>query len=81
MTSFSFVKEFFGPLLIALLIFAEFVFVLITKSGGDFVYNALSAKEFAAALFKDGWFFVELLSLLLTAALIGAFHIGRRRIS
>jgi NADH-quinone oxidoreductase subunit J len=75
----SYMRNFFGPLFFAVVIFGQFVFVLMTNHSAEFTYNVLTAKEIAAALFTDGWFFVELLSLLLTAALIGAFHIGRRR--
>lgn len=75
----AYVRNFFGPLLFAVVIFGQFVFVLVSNESADFTYNVLTEKEIATALFTDAWFFVELLSLLLTAALIGAFHVGKRR--
>lgn len=72
------VKQIIGPLVYAIAIFSFLVFVQIAPPSPNNV-TEFSIKTISVALFRDGWFFVEMLSLLLTAALVGAFHIGKRR--
>lgn len=74
----GFIRNFMGPLILCVLLFAE-LFVLLSSKDSAFQEHTFGAKEIASALFQDGWVFVELLSMLLTAALVGAFHIGRQR--
>ena len=73
-----FAKQFLGPLILAFAIFVQLVFVSFSQGSSEFSVSLFTAKDIASALFQDGWVFIELLSLLLTAALIGAFHVGRQ---
>jgi NADH-quinone oxidoreductase subunit J len=78
-TTTAFVKQFFGPLLFTLCIFSFLVFAQSSASpSAESEETVFNVKTIAEALFRDAWFFVELISLLLTSALIGAFHIGKR---
>jgi NADH-quinone oxidoreductase subunit J len=72
------VRNFIGPLVLCALLLIELC-VLLSSKDRAFQIHTFSAKEIASALYQDGWVFVELLSMLLTAALVGAFHIGRQR--
>lgn len=74
-----FVRQFLGPLIISSVIFSQFLMVLISREPTQIVSNQLSSQDIASALFNDGWYFVEMLSMLLTAAFVGAFHLGKRR--
>lgn len=74
-----FLKKFILPLVLAIAIFVEFAFALFSGVNSSQGATFFSAKQIASVLFQDAWVFVELLSLLLTAALVGAFHIGKRR--
>lgn len=73
-------RQFLGPLMLGLCVFAFMIFATST-SAVNAIQGAepFSVKAIAEALFRDGWFFIELISLLLTAALIGAFHVGKRQ--
>jgi NADH-quinone oxidoreductase subunit J len=71
-------RRFAGPVILGAVILAQLVVVALSDGTSAFVPTVFSAKDIAAALFQDGWVFVELLSLLITAALVGAFHIAKR---
>jgi len=77
----SFLKQFIGPLVFSAALFSFLIFV---QSAPIEAFSkesepAFTVNQVAEALFLDGWFFVEMISLLLTAAVVGAFHIGKRR--
>lgn len=67
------------PGLLALTLFAVFVFALV---GGDHASvtqgRMISPKEVGIALYTEYVLAVELAGLLLLASLVGAYHLGRR---
>lgn len=79
-TATAFVKQFIGPLTFAAALFSFLVFaqIAVIQSPPE-EKTAFTVNQISEVLFLDGWFFVEMISLLLTAALVGAFHIGKRR--
>lgn len=67
-----------GPAVLATVLFVELVYLL-AESGSELTGAALvSPKQLGVALFGPYVLGVELASLLLTAGLVGAFHLGRR---
>lgn len=75
-----FLKQFLGPLVFSAALFSFLIFAQVSAFQAPYEDRAtFSVKQISEVLFLDGWFFVEMISLLLTAALIGAFHIGKRR--
>lgn len=73
------IREFFGPLFISGMILLMFVLVESGKVSPEQETSVIPTSDIVSALFNDGWFFVELLSLLLTAAFVGAYYVGRRQ--
>ena len=68
-----------GPALLALVLAAELGYVLLASGHGDAGGSrVVAAKEVGIRLFGPYLLAVELASLLLLAALVGAYHIGRR---
>jgi NADH-quinone oxidoreductase subunit J len=68
-----------GPALLASVLLAELVYVLLAARGGDkALARVIEAKEVGIRLFGPYLLAVELASLLLLAALVAAYHVGRR---
>jgi NADH-quinone oxidoreductase subunit J len=67
-----------GPALLALLLLGELLYVLFgTPSGAVLGTQVVEAKAVGISLFGPYLLVVELASLLLLAALVAAFHLGR----
>ena len=67
-----------GPTLLALVLAAELGYVLLGSGQGDVMgRRVVAAKEVGIVLFGPYLLAVELASLLLAAALVAAYHVGR----
>ena len=67
-----------GPALLALLLLGELLYVLFGRSSGAMLgTQVVEAKAVGISLFGPYLLVVELASLLLLAALVVAFHLGR----
>ncbi|MFQ5730846.1 MAG: NADH-quinone oxidoreductase subunit J [Planctomycetaceae bacterium] len=67
-----------GPAVLAGVLFVELVYVLSSSGPGATGAGLVSPKQLGLTLFGPYVLGVELASLLLTAGLVGAFHLGRR---
>ncbi len=68
-----------GPAVLALALLAELVYALMAdRAGAVGARRAIEAGEVGARLFGPYLLAVELASLLLLAALVAAYHLGRR---
>lgn len=68
----------FGPALLCGLLLAELLFVLLKHPGGALIgQGTVDAKAVGISLFGPYLLAVELASMLLLAALVAAFHLGR----
>jgi NADH-quinone oxidoreductase subunit J len=74
-------RNWYGPSVIALILLGELVYCTVTSDSAPPLANAVSPKQVGVALFKTYWIGVELVSLLLTAGLVGACHLGHRAIT
>ncbi len=66
------------PLLLALIVAAALILVLVRSGPGTPGARAVDPKQVGAALFGPYAVGVELASVLLLAAVAGAYHLGRR---
>jgi NADH-quinone oxidoreductase subunit J len=71
-------RNWYGPSVLALILLGELVYCTVTSDSAPSLANAVSPKQVGVALFKTYWIGVELVSLLLTAGLVGACHLGQR---
>ena len=67
-----------GPGILALLLFAEMVYVLGSGEIQATLHTTVDAKKVGIALYGPYLLAVELASMLLLAALVAAFHLGRQ---
>jgi NADH-quinone oxidoreductase subunit J len=67
----------FGPALLAFVLLGELVYCMLASSNAPRVAT-VGPKQVGIALFGNFWIGVELASLLLTAGLVGAYHLGRQ---
>ncbi len=74
-------RNWWGPSVLALILLGELVYCTVTSDSAPPLANAVSPKQVGVALFKIYWIGVELVSLLLTAGLVGACHLGHRAIT
>jgi NADH-quinone oxidoreductase subunit J len=70
-----------GPSLLALLLLGELAYCIASSGNPTSQANVVSPKQVGVALFKTYWIGVELVSLLLTAGLVGACHLGHRAVT
>ncbi len=68
----------FGPALLAALLLAELLYLLAHADAGRGAGLVVEAKQVGTLLFGPYLLGVELASLLLLAALVGAYHLGWR---
>ena len=67
-----------GPVILAALLLAELLYVLFShQSGAGIGQTTVSAKAVGISLFGPYLLVVELASMLLLAALVAAYHLGR----
>lgn len=71
-------KNWLGPALLAFILLAEIVYCTLTSAHAPARAAVVSPKQVGIALFGNFWIGVELASLLLTAGLVGAYHLGRQ---
>ena len=70
------VEAWLGPALLCLLLLAELVYVLAGAPAGVTGREVLDPKQIGVALFGPYLLGAELASMLLTAGLVGAYHLG-----
>ena len=69
-----------GPSLLALVLLAE-IAALVSRQSAPLSGVEISSKQVGVALFGPYVIGVELASLLLTAGLLGAYHLGRKAVT
>jgi NADH-quinone oxidoreductase subunit J len=74
-------RAWLGPGILAAVLLVEVAPLLSLQSGAYTGSAEISSKQVAVALFGPYFIGVELASLLLTAGLVGAYHLGRRAVS
>jgi NADH-quinone oxidoreductase subunit J len=71
--------QWIGPSLLCALLLAELLYVLLAQPSGTVLgTQTVSAKQVGISLFGPYLLAVELASMLLLAALVAAFHLGRQ---
>ena len=73
-------RNWYGPFILALILLGELAYCTVTSGSAPSFANAISPKQVGVALFRTYWIGVEIVSLLLTAGLVGACHLGHRAI-
>jgi NADH-quinone oxidoreductase subunit J len=68
-----------GPLILAAILMAEFVYLLTAGSSGRFGGAMIGPRGVGASLFGPYLIGVELASMLLLGGLVGAYHLGYRK--
>lgn len=68
-----------GPALLSAVLLAQWLWILAQGAPADIAGNTVPARAVGIALFSRYLLAVEMAGLLLLAALVGAFHLGRRR--
>jgi NADH-quinone oxidoreductase subunit J len=74
-------RNWYGPSILALLLLGELVYCIASSDNPPSQANVVGPKQVGVALFRTYWIGVELVSLLLTAGLVGACHLGHRAVS
>jgi NADH-quinone oxidoreductase subunit J len=74
-------RNWYGASVLALILLGELAYCTATSSSKPSLANAVSPKEVGVTLFRTYWIGVEFVSLLLTAGLVGAYHLGHRAIT
>ena len=68
-----------GPAILSAVLIAEFVYILSEESHGNLT-APVEPKQVAAALYAPYLIGVELASMLLLAGIVGAYHLGWRKV-
>jgi NADH-quinone oxidoreductase subunit J len=68
-----------GPAILSAVLIAEFVYILSAESRG-YLPAPVEPKQVAAALYGPYLIGVELASMLLLAGIVGAYHLGSRKV-
>jgi len=71
-------KMWIGPAVLAVILGAEFVYILSTGHVTPSVSTAVEPKEVGLALYTTYLLGVELAGMLLLAGLVGAYHLGKK---
>jgi NADH-quinone oxidoreductase subunit J len=74
-------RSWIGPGVLAAVLLIEIASLLPLRGGVQTTAGVVTAKQVGVALFGPYVIGVELASLLLTAGLVGAYHLGRRILS
>jgi NADH-quinone oxidoreductase subunit J len=74
-------RNWYGPACLSLILLGELIYCTATSGSTPSLANAVSPKQVGVALFRTYWIGVEFVSLLLTAGLVGACHLGHREIT
>jgi NADH-quinone oxidoreductase subunit J len=70
-------RSWFGPSVLVLILLGELAYSAVTASSAPSFATEVGPKQVGVVLFGTYWIGVELASLLLTAGLVSAFHLGR----
>ncbi len=68
-----------GPLILAAILIAEFIYLSIASSGPSPEIEAIGPQRVGMSLFGPYLIGVELASMLLLGGLVAAYHLGRRK--
>jgi NADH-quinone oxidoreductase subunit J len=74
-------RKWYGPSILALIVLGELTYCTATSIHISSLVRVVSPKQVGVALFKTYWLGVEIVSLLLTAGLVGACHLGHREVT
>lgn len=72
-------KTWIGPLILSIILLAEFIFILSSGMNHKFFAGIIEPKEIGLSLFTTYLLGVELSGILLMSGIIGAYHLGRRK--
>lgn len=72
------VRSWAGPVFLSLILLAEFVIVLVSGERHGLAPGSIPPRDVGLSLFSTYVLGVELAGAVLLAALIGAYHVGRR---
>jgi NADH-quinone oxidoreductase subunit J len=67
------------PILLSLILLGEFFYAFFEKNSDIITLKVIGAKEVGISLFSEYLFVVELAGILLLAAIVGAYHLGRTK--
>lgn len=68
-----------GPIILAAILLGEIAYLLVTGNTGALAAHTISPREVGMALYGPYLVGVELSSMLLLAALVGAYHLGSQK--
>ncbi len=68
-----------GPGILSLILLLEMVYVIMSVNRGDLTQQEVDSKAVALSLYGPYLIGVELSGFLLTAGVVGAYHLGRQR--
>ncbi|MCF7805904.1 MAG: NADH-quinone oxidoreductase subunit J [Candidatus Marinimicrobia bacterium] len=71
-------KMWIGPVILAVILGAEFVYMVSTGHVTPMGSTAVEPKEVGISMFTTYMFGVELAGMLLLAGLVGAYHLGKK---
>lgn len=71
-------KAWIGPAILAAILAVELAYVLIAPAGSPGTAGEVGPKQVGMALFGSYLLGVELVSMLLLAGIVGAYHLGER---
>lgn len=74
-------KRYVGPLIFALILILELVFMILESATQIASTKVILVKDVALSLYNYYGIGIEIASLILLAGLIGAFHLGKKRSS
>jgi len=69
-------KAWIGPVILAAILVVELAYVLIARAGSPGIVGEVGPKQVGMALFGPYLLGVELVSMLLLAGIVGAYHLG-----
>jgi len=67
------------PILLSLILLSEFFYAFFETNSEIITVKVIGAKEVGISLFSEYLFVVELAGILLLAAIVGAYHLGRTK--
>jgi NADH-quinone oxidoreductase subunit J len=74
-------RNWYGPFVLALILLGELAYCTARSGNMPSFANPVGPQQVGIALFRTYWIGIELVSLLLTAGLVGACHLGHRAIA
>lgn len=72
-------KIWIGPSILTLILFVEFIYVLLSSNAAALNFNEVTPKQVGTSLFTTYLLGVELSALLLMSGIVGAYHLGKRK--